>query len=40
MPATIYSKKDLPCPKNPINVALLTETGKARHDDTLYHVLA
>jgi putative OPT family oligopeptide transporter len=37
--ATIYSKKDLPCPKNPINVASLTETGKAPHDDTLYHVL-
>lgn len=36
---TVYSKKDLPTPNKPIDVALLTETGKAPHDDTLYHVL-
>jgi putative OPT family oligopeptide transporter len=37
--ATVYSKKDLPTPKKPIDVAKLTETGKAPHDDKTYHVL-
>lgn len=37
--ATVYTKKDLPTPNKPINVALLTETGKAPHDDKTYHTL-
>ncbi len=37
--ATIYSKKDLPSPKKPIDVAALTETGTAPNDNTVYHVL-
>lgn len=36
---TIYSKKDLPTPSRPIDLAKLTETGTAPHDDTVYHVL-
>lgn len=36
---TIYTKKDLPSPSRPIDVAKLTETGMAPHDDTVYHVL-
>jgi putative OPT family oligopeptide transporter len=36
---TIYTKKDLPTPNKQVDVAKLTETGKAPHDETLYHVL-
>jgi putative OPT family oligopeptide transporter len=36
---TIYTRKDLPTPKAPINVAALHEVGKAPHDETVYHVL-
>jgi putative OPT family oligopeptide transporter len=36
---TIYTKKDLPSPKKAIDVAALQETGKAPHDETVYHVL-
>ncbi len=38
---TVYTTKDLPALKKPIDVRRLTETGRAQghNDDTLYHVL-
>jgi putative OPT family oligopeptide transporter len=36
---TVYTKRDLPTPKKPIDVAALKETAKAPDDPTLYHVL-
>ncbi len=36
---TVWSKRDLPSPKTPINVAALTETGQAPNDNTVYHML-
>jgi putative OPT family oligopeptide transporter len=36
---TVYSKKDLPAPKKPVEVSRLTETGRAPGDDIVYHVL-
>jgi putative OPT family oligopeptide transporter len=35
---TVYSAKDLPQPKKPIDMAALTETGRAPGDDAVYHV--
>jgi len=35
---TVYSKKDLPTPRAPIDVAALTETGQAPDDDHKYKI--
>jgi hypothetical protein len=35
---TIYSNRDLPQPRTPINVAALTEIGQAPKDNEAYHV--
>jgi putative OPT family oligopeptide transporter len=36
--STVYSNKDLPRPRVPIDVAALTETGQAPDDKTVYHL--